>query len=571
MLKDASLVLCQSVSLDYPVFLKNDKAISFKKFQNNVAKYAGFFKTLDTDSIILYISDDLYLFYVCFMAILHAGKNVILPAYLTSDNIEDLSNISKYVMTTSELGNTFFNVMNPNKVPLGEAEHLHPIDAENQSVFFFTSGSTSKPKTIEKKFKTLVLEINLLSQIQSEVWDKRPVIISSAMPNHIYGMLWRFLLPLCKGLLQDLDLILFPEEISTKQKICSKVAFITTPSFMNQLANYVNQYTFSNNCIAIYSSGSLLSDTTSDAMFKTFGVSPFEIFASTESGAVAYRQQKNGPSWTFVPDIKWEIDENASLKIYSERAYVKPFIMSDSISLQSDNKFILNGRVDRMVKIAEKRVSLPEMESRIVAYPYIEQAYVLSLEDNSRLILGAVVVLNDDGKEYLKQNGKLNFVSGLRKYLLQYFEAVVIPRKIRIVQQIPTNAQGKLLSRNIAKLFEVKTSEPVMQNVVSLKEHFSADLTFLPDAEYFKGHFPNFPILPGVIQMHFVFYFMEQYFHDNPSRYIVSRLKFMNLIFPNQKVAFVLDKISPDEYTFSYKVDEKICSCGKISIEVRNV
>ena len=36
MLKDASLVLCQSVSLDYPVFLKNDKAI--KVYQDSKSK-----------------------------------------------------------------------------------------------------------------------------------------------------------------------------------------------------------------------------------------------------------------------------------------------------------------------------------------------------------------------------------------------------------------------------------------------------------------------------------------------------------------------------------------------------
>jgi acyl-coenzyme A synthetase/AMP-(fatty) acid ligase len=43
--------------------------------------------------------------------------------------------------------------------------------------------------------------------------------------------------------------------------------------------------------------------------------------------------------------------------------------MDDGIELMPDGRFRLLGRLDRVVKIEEKRLSLPEMEARLAASP----------------------------------------------------------------------------------------------------------------------------------------------------------------------------------------------------------
>ena len=433
-------------------------------------------------------------------------------------------------------------------------------------MYFFTSGSTSKPKSISKRFSTLASEVKLLSQIQNNVWRQKPVVLSSAMPNHIYGMFWRFLVPLCCGLLQDLDTLLFPEEICAKQRKYDCVAFVTTPSFMKEIARYAKQYDFLRNCVAIYSSGSLLMPETSNVMFDAFGVSPFEIFGSTETGSVAYRQQKNGKYWSVAPDVKLLLNDENCFVVESERSCVNPFVMSDVISEFDGKKFILNGRKDRLVKIAEERVSLPAMEQKIMELDEVEQVSVVPLDDGRRVGLGCVLVLNDVGKNKLMLLGRLEFVRFIKSYLQQWFSVVVLPKKFRIVNDMPLNPQGKLLQRNLLHLFYDNIMEPVMFNLEKSCEKVSGDFVFLPEARYFKGHFDEQAVLPGAIQLHFVFYFLQRYFGENIKHCFVNKLKFMNLIFPKDVVHFCLCKKSGTEYTFSYVIGEKVCSSGNVGI-----
>ena len=556
---------------DFTAFIKGEQQISFSNFKDDVEKLAYQLKNLKDESVIIYIQDDLYTFYKCFMASLHIGKNIILPAFLTSENSDDLLNLSKTLLTTSEITNNDFNIINPHTLTLDKQEALKEIDVENTYIFFFTSGSTSKPKTIKKAFKTISLETALLYNNEKEKLTQNPTVISSTQPNHIYGMLWRFLLPLSCSITQDLDLILFPEEIVAKQEKYEKISFITTPSFMNQLVSYKNQYQFKDNCISIYSSGSLLSEKTSSAMFEIFDTSPLEIFGSTESGSIAYRQQKNGPTWHIANDIELKLDEDTCLIVNSPRSYQNPYKMSDSVTFTDEKNFILNGRIDRLVKIAEKRISLPDMEQKLETHKFIKQAYALPLEDEKRTILGSVITLTEEGKNFLKTNSKLTFTSNIKQYLSQYFEAVALPRKIRIVEKIPTNAQGKFIRNNIAKLFHSKITEPIIENLEITQTTLKTTLTFLKDAEYFKGHFKDYPILPGVIQIHFVFHFLKTYFNENPHNYTVSKLKFTNLILPQKEVDFTLEKTQPNEYSFTYKKDEKNFSSGKIILRGKNV
>ena len=158
-------------------------------------------------------------------------------------------------------------------------------------------------------------------------------------------------------------------------------------------------------------------------------------------------------------------------------------------------------------------------------------------------------------------------VKELKQYLLDYFPNVVLPRKIRIVNTIPVNTQGKYIKSDINAMFESNVAEPIMQNITKTDTEFVADLTFLKDSSYFNGHFPEHPILPGVIQMHFVLSFIKQYFNKDANDYHILKLKFSNLILPDSCVHFELKRNSENEFTFSYVNGDKKYSCGKIAIK----
>ena len=568
MLADATEILCQNFD-NYMPFVENGKTISFSQYKHDVIHYTAALKKEKSKNVILYFPNDLYLFYVCFMACLHAEKDVILPSFLTNTNIENLKETSSFLLTTEKLSSPNFKILNPKEIKADEQLTLQSI--QNRYVSFFTSGSTGTPKQIEKNFLTLSKEVRMHSLLQQSVILHNPVVIATVLPYHMYGMLWRFLFTLCNGLTQELDTAFSPEEIQQKQSLHTKIALITTPSFMNELIAYHDQYTFKNNCIAVYSSGSLLRSKTSKGMQDLFGVSPFEIFGSTETGGIAYRQQKDGNLWHLFPDVHIDVLQDSTFSVDSDFCYQRPYLMQDSISLQKDGTFLLNGRVDRLVKIAENRISLPEMEEKLIELFYIKQAYLIPIETQKGITLGAMITLTEEGKKTLCQFGKNELVKKIKTYLSDWYEKTALPKKFRFVQQIPTNTQGKIIKNQVLHFFQSKLTEPVMDNIKISPFKISMDLIFLKDSPYFEGHFPEYPILPGVIQTHFAFEFLRTFFKKTPTQYTLSKLKFSALILPQISVHFEMEKLSEEEYFFIYKNGEKIYSSGKIVTEDKDV
>lgn len=565
MFNSINRIFVDNIKDDKIVFYDNEKPVYFSTYMNDVAKHANNFIKIPNDNVVIYIPDNLYLFYVCFMAALQAGKDIILPALFTPQNSKPLLDTTNYLITDKFDSFDGFNIVN---LDCENNTNWQFQDVNDRFLYFFTSGSTGTPKRIKKQFKMLSAEVAFHSNQQKHLIDQNPVMISSVAPYHMYGLLWRFFFPMANGIASDTNIVFTPEELQHKQSIYDKVLFATTPSFLDGITRYQNQYVFQNNCIGIYSSGSLLQNKTSLDAYNMFGVSPFEIFGSTETGGVAGRQQINGPQWTIFEPVKVKLTDNNELLIESDFSCDNPYLMSDIVEKTGDNTFLLKGRGDRMVKIAEERVSLPEMEEKLCEYKYIEKSYVSAITNKDRNIICTVITLNDMGKEYIIKNGRHQFIKDLKQYLLDFFPNVVLPRKIRIVNTIPVNIQGKYIKSDINAMFESNVAEPIMQNIIKTDSGVSADLTFLKDSVYFNGHFPGHPILPGVIQMHFVLMFIKQFFNVETNDYHILKLKFSNLILPDTPVHFELNRINENEFSFNFFDGDKKYSNGKILTKV---
>ena len=135
-------------------------------------------------------------------------------------------------------------------------------------------------------------------------------------------------------------------------------------------------------------------------------------------------------------------------------------VLDDAIDILPDGTFKLLGRLDRIVKIEEKRLSLPEMESFLVMHPLVIAAVATSLI-GSRQCVGVVVELSEDGFQQLNQYGKSYVTQQLRQHLIERFEKVLLPRYWRFVEAIPLNAQGKVTYADIPKIFSLKDDHHV--------------------------------------------------------------------------------------------------------------
>ena len=313
------------------------------------------------------------------------------------------------------------------------------------SVAFHTSGSTSQPKTIVKTFESLAKEVAFHRGRLKIKPDT--VFLSTIEPDHMYGTLWRVMLPAAAGCRVDPEIILSPESLIEKMNMAEKVFFVTTPSFLKRFCAYAEQYDVPQNCVEITTSGALLDAETSAAANRVFGVAPLEIFGSTETGGVAWRRQGESAAtydWTVFDPVKVKTDSEGRLVVRSPFSFQRNFVMGDGVELSPDGRrFKLLGRRDRLVKIAEQRVSLPEMEEKMKALDGIDDVALVALDGEKGAYLGAAVVLDAacDDMAALTPGAK---ILALRKRLLPIFPKGTVPKRYRFVSELPRNAQGKV-------------------------------------------------------------------------------------------------------------------------------
>ena len=108
--------------------------------------------------------------------------------------------------------------------------------------------------------------------------------------------------------------------------------------------------------------------------------------------------------------------------------------------------------------------------------------------------------------------------------------------------------------------------------VIKPGEHGISQRLFTKDEYFFKGHFPNQPIVPGVIIVEamaqtagiVVSYKLKEFKEKSVLFMSVNKAKFRKPIFPNEKVSFEVNFVNSvrDVYKFEgtcYKEEVKVC------------
>jgi acyl-coenzyme A synthetase/AMP-(fatty) acid ligase len=159
--------------------------------------------------------------------------------------------------------------------------------------------------------------------------------------------------------------------------------------------------------------------------------------------------------WHTLPEVRVRQDDEGFLEVSS------PFMglscwhrMGDKVRVESNRTFELLGRGDHIVKIEEKRVSLAEIEQHAIALPIVDDAAATALEEDARQYIGLVVQLSDSGNTELEELGRRDFGRKIKKALGGKLDPVAIPRKIRYVDTIPVNSQGKRKPAVMRELFD---------------------------------------------------------------------------------------------------------------------
>jgi acyl-CoA synthetase (AMP-forming)/AMP-acid ligase II/3-hydroxymyristoyl/3-hydroxydecanoyl-(acyl carrier protein) dehydratase len=418
------------------------------------------------------------------------------------------------------------------------------LASDFEALVVHTSGTTSAAVAIPKRLSQLASEVAVLEQMFGVTLGDAAVL-ATVSHQHIYGLLFKLLWPLCAGRPLHAASAAFPETLAAMLARRPSL-LVASPAHLKRLPQLAGWQGARAMLRAVYSSGGPLPEEAALECGAMLGTVPMEVYGSSETGGVAWRQRggSNGDSWTPFPNVQWRLVGDA-LEVRSPHLGDDNWLaLADRARAAGDKRFALLGRADRVVKIEEKRVSLQALEAALSASPLVAEARVLPLdgEGAARTQLCAFVQPSPSGTALLAGAGKLALNQALRAALAGAVEAVAMPRRWRYLQQWPVNAQGKTTQAALLALLESdpRPTAPQCRLLERQPERVQLELTVPPDLLYFDGHFPQQPILPGVVQLDWAIAFAREYFPLPPLFRDVAMLKFQQVIVPGATVQLEL-------------------------------
>ena len=123
---------------------------------------------------------------------------------------------------------------------------------------------------------------------------------------------------------------------------------------------------------------------------------------------------------------------------------------ADAVEI-SGAQFHLLGRIDRIVKFGDKRISLVKIEQDILKHPWVLDAYVAQHPKYPRP--AAWLALSEEGISAYRRIGRQAIVQRLRRDLSESQEHSALPRYWRFTHALPRNSQSKISRADFEQIF----------------------------------------------------------------------------------------------------------------------
>lgn len=530
-------------------------------------RFAAFLEKGGVKELQIYI-DDAFKFYAAFFGSLLVGAapcvlaKPILEANLTAVNDENFSNF---------LAN----------------EPAKGLKFDPQAKFYLqTSGSSGKSKKIEKTLAQMIKESEYLAAELN--FSERNTFFSSVSHRHMFGLTFKVFLPLVLGARVIADELNYPEAILGLN--LANHVFIASPVLLRTLAQSPAASALKG-LSGIVSAGSPLKKELRSELGQICDACIIEIYGSTETGIVA---KDCGDGLRLFDAVDAGLDDRGALSVSSP--WCEFFQTNDAASIDED-RLALQGRIDRIVKLNDKRVSLESIEAKLLESGLLADCYCAPHPKFKRI--AALLQLNGEGLKKFRKIGKKGVVAELKELLKLEFKNSV--RYFKIVEKMPRNQQGKFEKSEFENAL-FASPKPVWsggrvneagkicygsgQNLESAlncdtnascvkfdeggerldgaqKYEFGAIMH--AGLEIFESHFPNLPLLPGFMQLDYVFELASMVGVDISGASTVENLKFMKFVRPGDLLRICFEKRGGKLY-FELFCNGKKCSTGRATL-----
>ncbi|MCF0221261.1 MAG: AMP-binding protein [Fibrobacter sp.] len=542
----------------------DSSAKTWKDFVGDVSKVRIFLESRENIPWILHC-DDVYFFLVSLVAVLQSGRKALVTANRQDAFIKEIQKEKCGFITDEPFapgGATLIQdllKLETDEIRFGK------FDLQTAEMVVYTSGTTGRPKAVFKMFSQLENEVRQQVKVFGNDWMDRE-IYSTVNHHHMFGLPFAVLFPLAAGIPFRRRRFDFPTELLGITG--KKAVIVSSPAFLKRMVVDLSSPVEFEATPMFLSAGGVLPEDVAQKVHELTRNWTTEIYGSTETGIIAHRVSGSGAPWAPFEYCSLSVSENGCLNIKSS-AVLEPegFTSGDLVEFFDDGCFVLKGRADSIVKIEEKRISLPEVEMRLKSTGLVHDVRVVPMA-GKRQYLAAALVLNELGREKFAGCAKLKINEFFRNFLSQYLESTVTPKKWRYLEELPQDLMGKIRMRDIQDLFSLAES----QNFKILKLHrdvssFAAKLLFPATSDFYDGHFPEFKLLPAVAQVDMVLLLARTFLNAPREIVKINRTKFTNPIFPDVPVNLQMNydeekgKLS---FGFTDELGTKALSSGSI-------
>ena len=442
------------------------------------------------------------------------------------------------------------------------------LDLDQCHLTLCTSGSSGEAKLIDKTLRQLANEVDALEQLWgADLGDA--VILGSVAAQHIYGLLFRVLWPLCAGRPFVRRALPFPEDLQRESLEHATFAWVASPALLKRMGDNLDWPALSR-IRRVFSSGGALPADAAQLLHAQLGQWPTEIYGSSETGGIAWRQ--GSEQWQPFAGVDLSLNDEGALRLtspYLPAGHIEQ--TADAAEIAADGRFTLRGRLDRIVKLEEKRISLPMLEQALSSHEWVADAR-LGMIQEGRAFLGALVALSPAGVYALRNQGRRSVTDTLRRHLAAHCETIALPRRWRLLAELPYSSQGKLAQATVDALVAAPRPTRVEpRTAVEVEGEWQLELDVPLDLAHFTGHFPQTPVLPGVVQIDWAQQLARQLITDLPPRFCgMEVLKFQQLVRPGDRLQLSLRfDSSRGKLYFAYRNGEAACSSGRILLEAQ--
>lgn len=481
-----------------------------------------------------------------------AGAPVYLPPSKAAAVLEYVDDCCSYWLIDEDLP-----VRRPCLIlPEASAKAVLPA-LENITLHLMSSGSTGAPKIFAWTLEAMCTEALLAF---APLLRARDALLKSTVSlQHRFGLSCHAFLPFLLNTPVQADSCEMPDTLLTEDG-SGAVWWISSPAFLQRLAVHRNLPYWRGRVKGIFTAGGKLPDAVRTMLETTLDVRISNIYGTSETGALASSQ--TGGQFRFFPAVHVSVGE-------AETAVRAPWlnteiVLEDRIAMQADGSFALQGRRDSVIKIAEKRIDLDDMQRLFLQHPAVQDAYIGVHPETGRLF--AWLALSPEGISQLRSCGRKQLRERLAAAAAAVFPKIAVPRHWLFTDALPRNSESKLSKSTAETAILQPPEQPEWQTVESSSAQALYHGRVPLDLRYLRGHFDAFGIVPGVVEVKWVQALAALWLKRTVNTACIENLKFQKLLRPYDEVQAHLSLTSTEKLQFSVENALGVTASGRIPL-----